>query len=87
MIRVAIAIAMLATGLATSASAESLRCRSVNGNVTCSGSGAVSCQTINGHKTCVAGNGQVVQSFGGARQGFGADVDTDELDDDAADIR
>jgi len=47
------------------AMAETLRCRSVNGNTTCSGSGAVSCQTINGRTTCVSGNGGIVQQFGG----------------------
>ena len=47
-----------------SVSAETLRCRSVNGNVTCAGSGAVSCQTVNGHKVCVSAGGDVVQSFG-----------------------
>lgn len=45
--------------------AETLRCRSVNGNTTCAGSGAVSCQTINGRTTCVSGNGGIVQQFGG----------------------
>jgi hypothetical protein len=58
-----IALALMAA--CASASAESLRCRSVNGNVTCSGSGAVSCQTINGRTVCVGGHGDVVQSFGG----------------------
>jgi hypothetical protein len=47
-----------------SASAETLRCQSVNGNVNCAGSGGVSCQTINGQKVCVSGHGGVVQSFG-----------------------
>jgi hypothetical protein len=46
------------------ASAESLRCQSVNGNLNCSGSGGVACQTVNGTKTCTSGNGDVVQSFG-----------------------
>ena len=31
-----------------SASAETLRCQSVNGNLNCAGSGGVSCQTVNG---------------------------------------
>ena len=47
-----------------SASAESMRCQSVNGNLNCAGSGAVSCQTVNGQKLCVSGHGGVVQSFG-----------------------
>jgi hypothetical protein len=49
---------------AASASAETMRCQSVNGNVNCAGSGAVSCQTVNGRKTCVSNGGDVVQSFG-----------------------
>jgi hypothetical protein len=47
-----------------SASAETLRCASVNGNVNCAGSGGVSCQTVDGKKVCVSGHGDVVQSFG-----------------------
>ncbi len=54
----------LAAAASASASAETLRCRSVNGNTTCSGSGAVSCQTVNGRTVCVGGNGAAVQSFG-----------------------
>ena len=46
------------------ASAETLRCQSVNGNVNCAGSDGVACQTINGKKTCVSGHGDVMQSFG-----------------------
>jgi hypothetical protein len=48
-----------------SASAETMRCQSINGNLNCAGSGGVSCQTINGKKVCVSGKGDVVQSFGG----------------------
>jgi hypothetical protein len=48
-----------------SASAETLRCQSVNGNLNCAGSGGVSCQTVDGKKVCVSGRGDVVQSFGG----------------------
>jgi hypothetical protein len=72
-----------------SASAETLRCRSVNGNTTCSGSGAVSCQTVNGRTVCVGGNGAAVQSFrGGAptpeeMQEFDRSG-RDDPDDDAA---
>jgi len=47
-----------------SASAETLRCQSVNGNLNCAGSGGVSCQTVNGKKVCTSGHGDVVQSFG-----------------------
>jgi hypothetical protein len=63
------------------ATAESLSCRSVNGNVTCSGSGAASCQTVDGQTVCTGGNGAI-------RQGFGARSVTPpviiEEDDDAA---
>jgi hypothetical protein len=51
---------------AATASAETLRCQSVNGNVNCTGSGGYACQTVNGHKVCTSGHGDVVQSFGGA---------------------
>jgi hypothetical protein len=47
-----------------SASAETLRCQSINGNVNCAGSGGVSCQTVDGRKVCVSNGGGVVQSFG-----------------------
>ena len=60
----ALALAFALVLAAASASAETLRCRSVNGNTTCSGSGAVSCQTVNGRTTCVGGHGAAVQSFG-----------------------
>ena len=59
-------LAALAASLSVApAMAETLRCRSVNGNTTCAGSGAVGCQTINGRTTCVSGGGGVVQHFGG----------------------
>jgi hypothetical protein len=68
--------------LGFSASAETMRCKSVNGNVNCAGSGAVSCQTVNGKKVCVSGHGDVVQSFGG---GAPSDMPSDdELDDSPA---
>jgi hypothetical protein len=58
-------LALLSAPLwAAPASAETLRCQSVNGNVNCAGSNGVACQTVNGKKTCVSGNGDVVQSFG-----------------------
>jgi hypothetical protein len=55
-------VALLACGV--SASAETLRCQSIDGNVNCVGSHGYSCQTINGKKTCVSGKGDIVQSFG-----------------------
>ncbi len=82
---------ILTTAAFVSASAGTLRCRSVNGNVTCSGSGAISCQTVNGRTVCVGGHGDVVQSFG-AGSPPAADLDgdpdapagKDELDEDTA---
>lgn len=82
-----------------SASAESMRCQSVNGNLNCAGSGAVSCQTVNGQTVCVSGHGGVIQSFGkttppapdGARDGpddgarNGARNGPDDGPDDGAD--
>jgi hypothetical protein len=62
-----------------SASAETLRCRSVNGNVNCAGSGSVSCQTINGKTVCVGDRGAVMQSFGNS-QGQPADMLDDPMD-------
>jgi hypothetical protein len=56
--------ALAASLIAVPAAAETLRCRSVNGNTTCAGSGAVSCQTIDGRTTCTSGGGGVVQQFG-----------------------
>jgi hypothetical protein len=56
----------------------------VNGNVTCAGEGAASCQTVDGHTVCTAGNGSVVQSFGGTAAP--ADDGQDGIDDpDVAD--
>ena len=51
--------------LGGAASAGSLTCRSVNGNVSCVGSGGTSCQTVDGKTVCVGGNGDEVQAFGG----------------------
>jgi hypothetical protein len=48
-----------------SASADTLRCQSINGNLNCAGSGGSSCQTVNGRTVCISGHGDVVQSFGG----------------------
>lgn len=47
------------------AAAETLQCRSVNGNVTCAGDGAASCQTVNGRTVCTGQGGAIVQEFGG----------------------
>jgi len=63
--RLSLLAALAALPALAPAMAETLRCRSVNGNITCSGSGSVSCQTVNGRTTCVGGNGAVVQQFGG----------------------
>jgi hypothetical protein len=76
-------------GCMTAASAETLRCQSVNGNVNCAGSNGVACQTVNGKKTCVSGNGDVVQSFGKGTSsnssvqdsGDGVDADDEGPDD------
>ena len=61
------ALSILCCGL--SASAETLRCQSINGNLNCAGSGGVSCQTVNGKQVCISGHGDVVQSFGGQSSG------------------
>jgi hypothetical protein len=67
-----------------SASGETLRCQSVNGNLNCAGSGGVSCQTVNGKKVCTSGHGDVVQSFGsGQSSGDDAYTDDDALSDPA----
>jgi hypothetical protein len=59
------AAVLAATFLCGAASAGSLTCRSVNGNVSCVGSGGTSCQTVDGKTVCVGGNGDEVQAFGG----------------------
>ncbi|MDO9708140.1 hypothetical protein [Paracraurococcus lichenis] len=63
----AIRLATLALLCTAPAFAESLRCQSVNGNVTCAGSGGASCQRVDGRTVCVSGDGGVVQEFGGQR--------------------
>lgn len=60
-----------------SASADTLRCQSVNGNLNCAGSTGTSCQTVNGRTICVSGHGDVVQSFGG---GAAPDVGDESAD-------
>ena len=70
-LRLSLLAGLVALAAAPAMAGETLRCRSVNGNVTCAGSGSMSCQTVDGRTTCVGGNGAVVQQFGGAgpRQG------------------
>jgi hypothetical protein len=68
-------------GFATAASADTLRCQSVNGNVNCAGSDGVACQTVNGKKTCVSGHGDVIQSFG---KGTSSNAPNQDLDDGTA---
>jgi hypothetical protein len=63
---------------AVSASAETMRCQSVNGNLNCSGSSGVACQTVNGKHVCVSGHGDVVQSFGAGGSSDWSDHDTDK---------
>jgi hypothetical protein len=60
----ALLAALLIAWGGVSASAETLRCQSVNGNINCAGSGAASCQTIDGKTVCVSSGGGIVQSFG-----------------------
>lgn len=64
-----------------SASAETMRCQSVNGNLNCAGSGGVSCQTVNGQKVCVSGHGGVVQSFGKTNPPSEEAGDSEDMDD------
>jgi hypothetical protein len=65
-----------------SASAETLRCQSVNGNLNCAGSGGAACQTVDGKTVCTSGHGDVVQSFGGGASSrddsAGSDDDMDD---------
>jgi hypothetical protein len=75
-----------------SASAETLHCQSINGNLNCVGSSGVSCQTIDGNQVCISGHGDAVQSFGKRASGQGAfgkdkslDRSTDDLDNDGTD--
>jgi hypothetical protein len=60
----------------TPATAETLRCRSINGNVTCAGDGAASCQTVNGRTTCIGSGGGTMQEFGSTpRRGMPSETD------------
>jgi hypothetical protein len=73
---------------AAPASAETMRCQSVNGNLNCAGSGGVSCQTIDGKKVCTSGHGDVVQSFGKGTSSTSSGKTVDEgsaADDDGQD--
>jgi hypothetical protein len=74
------ALSILLIGV--SASAETLRCQSVNGNLNCAGSGGVSCQTVDGKKVCVSGHGDVVQSFGNEKPDAGTDQGSDDESSD-----
>lgn len=58
------AAALAVVVLCGPASAEALRCWSVNGNVSCAGPGAASCQSVDGRTVCVGGRGDTVQVFG-----------------------
>jgi hypothetical protein len=57
-------LASIALLCAAPAFAETLNCRSLNGNVTCSGSGGASCQRVDGRTVCLSGDGSVLQQFG-----------------------
>jgi hypothetical protein len=70
------ALSMFCFGFA--ASAETMRCQSVNGNLNCAGSNGVSCQTVDGKKVCVSGHGDVVQSFGNTASSADDAADADE---------
>jgi hypothetical protein len=66
-----------------SASADTLRCQSVNGNLNCAGSSGASCQTVNGKTVCISGHGDVVQSFGHSSP---PDMSTDDTGDQDEDL-
>jgi hypothetical protein len=61
------------------AAADSLSCRSVNGNTVCAAPNARSCQTVDGRTVCTSGKGDAVQNFGGAPSDF-FDPDLEEPD-------
>lgn len=65
------------------AAADSLSCRSINGNVTCAAPNARSCQTVDGRTVCTSGRGDAVQSFGGASPDL---VDPDLPDPDLEEV-
>lgn len=75
----------LAALIGVPAAAGTLSCRSLNGNVTCSGSGAASCQTVDGRTVCTDGSGDVVQTFGGGHAPGARKRDPGNIPDDAPD--
>ncbi len=80
--RAATFIALWVVWIGASASAETMRCQSVNGNLNCASPSGMSCQTVDGRKVCVSGHGDVIQSFGDrAAPPSGDDEGTDGLDD------
>jgi hypothetical protein len=64
------AAAFVALAWCGTAAADSLSCRSVNGNVVCAAPNAQSCQTVDGKTVCMSGKGDAVQIFGGAPPEF-----------------
>ena len=61
------------------AAANSLSCRSVNGNVVCAAPNARSCQTVDGKTVCTSGKGDALQIFGGVPSNL-FDPDLEEPD-------
>jgi hypothetical protein len=90
----AAALAIGAVLWAAPGHAQSLTCRSVNGNTVCAGPGATSCQTTNGRTICAQGAVPCLTGRGrdgcpevppGARQSDDmSDDDQDSYDDDDA---
>jgi hypothetical protein len=77
-----VAMALLSVG--APAGAAALRCRALNGNVTCAGDGAASCQTVDGRTVCASGDGAAAQSFGGPPPDDATrEDDAEPADDDA----
>lgn len=64
MLRLLPAAVLTAAALCGPVLAEPLRCRSINGNVSCVGPGAASCQTVDGRTVCMSRDGDAVQVFG-----------------------
>jgi hypothetical protein len=74
-----VALAALACGGA--AAADSLSCRSINGNTVCAAPNARSCQTVDGRTVCTSGKGDAVQIFGGApSDSFDPDLEEPEYE-------
>lgn len=79
---------LCAAPLCRPAGAETLQCRSVNGNVTCAGPGAASCQRVDGRTVCVSREGGIVQEFGARPPGRGRQAEAgDEPEERAAEAR